>query len=135
MLFNSLAFLVFLPLALLAFAAVAPGRRWIVLLLASWLFYGAGKPANLLYLGGITAVVLACASLLSRTQYEAGRRAVLAVGLVAVIGSLLGFKFHDFAAGEIERWTGGAVAPPRLGVTAPAGYSFYAFSAASLLID
>ena len=137
MLFTSLAFFVFLPLALLAFAALPAAKRWIVLLLASWFFYGAARPANLLYLGGVTLVVLACAFLLARTQSTSARRGVLALGLVAVLGSLFAFKFYDFAAGEIERVVAGSAgfALPRLGVVAPAGYSFYAFSAASLLID
>lgn len=135
MLFTSLAFFVFLPLTLAVFAAIAPHRRWLVLLLASWLFYGAAKPANLLYLGGITLVVLGCTSLMARSQSDAGRRALLAIGLCLVLGSLVGFKFYDFAAGEIERWMNGGVTLPRLGITAPAGYSFYAFSAASVLIE
>ena len=54
-----------------------------------------------------------------------------------VIGSLFAFKFYDFLAGEIERCGRLGVDPlPRLGLArTPAGYSFYAFSAASYLID
>ncbi len=137
MLFTSLDFFVFVALALLAFAALPAARRWIVLLLASWFFYGAARPANLLFLGGVTLLVLSCASLLARTQRASARRGVLALGLVAVLGSLFAFKFYDFVAGELERAIAGGdtLALPRLGVVAPAGYSFYAFSAASLLID
>jgi D-alanyl-lipoteichoic acid acyltransferase DltB (MBOAT superfamily) len=136
-LFTSPAFFLFLPVALLAFAAVPAPKRWVVLLLASWVFYGVLRPANLVYLGGVTLVVLVCTRMLSRTQETSSRRGLLAVGLVAVLGSLFAFKFYDFLAGEIERSLPGAAALslPRLGVAAPAGYSFYAFSAASLLID
>lgn len=133
MLFTSLEFLLFLPLTLACFALVRADRRWAVLLLASWVFYGFTKPANLLYLGGVTAVVLVCTHALARAQ-AAARTAWLVLGLTAVLGSLVAFKFYDFAAGEIERLVEGA-ALPRLGVASPAGYSFYAFSAASLLID
>jgi len=136
-LFNSLAFFVFLALTLLLFAAAPAGARWIVLLLASAVFYGAQQPIHLAYLGGVTLAVLACVRMLARTERLAARRALLAVGLAAVLGSLFAFKFHDFLAGEIERlWAGDAGwTLPRLGLAAPAGYSFYAFSAASLLID
>jgi hypothetical protein len=128
MLFTSLGFFVFLLATLAAFALAPPRHRWLVLLLASWFFYGAGRPANLIYLGGMTAVVLLCAHFIAR-----GHRAALVLGLVAVIGSLVALKFYDFAAGEVERLAGWTL--PRVGATAPAGYSFYAFSAASLLID
>jgi D-alanyl-lipoteichoic acid acyltransferase DltB (MBOAT superfamily) len=137
MLFTSLAFFGFLPLALLAFALAPARRRWAVLLVASWLFYGFSRPANLLYLGAVTLVVLACVSGLARTSRVPLRRGVLALGLLAVLGSLFAFKFYDFAAAEIERALAdvAAITLPRLGTAAPAGYSFYAFSAASLLVD
>jgi D-alanyl-lipoteichoic acid acyltransferase DltB (MBOAT superfamily) len=60
---------------------------------------------------------------------------------VVVLGSLFAFKFYDFVAGEIERLTARAAGAepflvlPRIGISTPLGYSFYAFSAASYLID
>jgi D-alanyl-lipoteichoic acid acyltransferase DltB (MBOAT superfamily) len=129
MLFTSLEFFVFLLLTLAVFALVPAQRRWLVLLLASWVFYGAARPANLLFLGAVTAVVLAC-----RRWVAGGSRRALVLGLVAVLGSLVAFKFYDFAAGEIERLAEGLTLP-RLGLAAPAGFSFYAFSAVALLID
>jgi alginate O-acetyltransferase complex protein AlgI len=127
MLFTSLEFFAFLPLALLAFAALPAGKRWIWLLVASWVFYGYGRPANLVYLGGLTVVVLACGRALAQTTGEAARRAVLAAGLVAVLGSLVAFKYYDFVAAQLGL--------PKLGLATPVGYSFYAFSAAACLID
>ncbi len=127
MLFTSLEFFVFLPLALAAFAALPAGKRWIWLLVASWVFYGFAKPGNLIYLGGVTLVVLACGSGLARMQRDAARRTVLTLGLVAVLGSLAALKYYDFIAAELGL--------PKLGWANPAGYSFYAFSAAACLID
>jgi D-alanyl-lipoteichoic acid acyltransferase DltB (MBOAT superfamily) len=133
MLFTSLEFFAFLGATLIVFALVPAQRRWIVLLLASTAFYGASKPANLLALGAVTLVVLACARALARLEVERARRAVVALGLLAVLGSLVAFKFHDFVAGELASRFG--LALPRIGVATPVGYSFYAFSAASVLID
>ena len=127
MLFTSLEFFAFLPLALLAFAALPAGKRWIWLLVASWVFYGYARPANLVYLGAVTIVVLACGRALAQATGEAARRAALAVGLVAVLGSLVAFKYYDFIAAELGL--------PKLGLATPVGYSFYAFSAAACLID
>ncbi len=135
MLFTSLEFFVFLPVVLAVFAALPVRWRWLWLLAASYAFYGASHPANLLYLGAITALVIACAQALAAVADERARRAVLAVGLAGIIGALAAFKFYDFAAAEIERSLGMQGLLPRLGAVAPAGFSFYAFSAASYLID
>lgn len=140
MLFTSLEFFAFLPLALLLFAAVPADKRWLWLLLASYIFYGALRPLNLVYLGAMTLVVVGCGQALRHTARAAARRALLVGGLVAVLGSLVAFKFYDFIAAELERFAAemladSAVSLPRIGLTAPAGYSFYAFSAASYLID
>jgi D-alanyl-lipoteichoic acid acyltransferase DltB (MBOAT superfamily) len=141
MLFTSLEFFVFLPLALVLFAVLPAGKRWIWLLLASYAFYGAFRPFNLVYLGAVTLFVWGCGVALERTSRALSRRLLLAAGLVVVIGSLFAFKFYDFIAGELQRLAGGAfgtdsaISLPRLGVTTPVGYSFYAFSAVSYLID
>ncbi|MGE5339617.1 MAG: MBOAT family O-acyltransferase, partial [Gemmatimonadota bacterium] len=141
MLFTSLEFFVFLPLTLVVFALLPAQRCWIALLIASYFFYGFNRPLNLVYLGGVTLVVLACGWSLGRATRRATRLALLTGGLLAVLGSLAAFKFYDFAAGELEQLAGellgqdSGIALPRLGVNAPAGYSFYAFSAASYLID
>jgi alginate O-acetyltransferase complex protein AlgI len=141
MLFTSLEFFVFLPLALILFAALPAGKRWIWLLLASYAFYGAFRPFNLVYLGAVTLFVWGCGVALERTSRELSRRLLLAAGLVVVIGSLVAFKFYDFIAGELERLAGeafgtdSAISLPRLAITTPVGYSFYAFAAVSYLID
>jgi len=141
MLFTSLEFFVFLPLALTLFALLPAGKRWMWLLLASYAFYGAFRPFNLVYLGAVTLFVWGCGVALERTLREPSRRLLLAAGLVVVIGSLFAFKFYDFIAGELERLAGeafgtdSAISLPRLAITTPVGYSFYAFSAVSYLID
>jgi alginate O-acetyltransferase complex protein AlgI len=136
MLFTSLAFFIFLPLVLVAFALAPVAQRWAVLLLASYLFYGFSRPFNLVYLGAVTLVVFACGWCVERARRRRLRVAFFVAGLVAVLGSLTAFKFYDFLASEIEHANLLAgFKLPRLGVTAPAGYSFYAFSAASYLID
>ncbi len=141
MLFTSLEFFVLLPLALALFALLPAAKRWIWLLLASYAFYGAFRPFNLVYLGAVTLLVWGCGVALQRATRERSRRLILAAGLVAVIGSLAAFKFYDFVAGELERLAGEAfgndssITLPRLAITTPVGYSFYAFSAVSYLID
>src|SRR5512133_3039303 len=135
MLFTSLEFFVFFPLALMLFAVLPPGKRWIWLLLASYGFYGALRPFSLVYLGALTLLVWGCGVVLAHTTGERSRRLLLGAGLVVVVGSLFAFKFYDFAAGELERLAGEALGSdaafslPRLAIATPVGYSLYAFSA------
>jgi D-alanyl-lipoteichoic acid acyltransferase DltB (MBOAT superfamily) len=141
MLFTSLEFFAFLPLALLGWAIVPARARAAWLLVASWVFYGASGPVHLVYLGAVTLAAWGFGWALDRDPREPVRRALLAAGLIAVIGSLVAFKFYDFVAGEVERLdaalrsAGPGIRLPRLGFTAPVGYSFYAFSAAAYLVD
>ncbi len=135
MLFTSLQFFLFVPLTLALFAVVPARQRWALLLLASYVFYAAAQPFNLIYLGAVTLAVLACGWAMERATQRPARAWLLAAELVAVLGSLVVFKFYDFFAGEIDRLQLLAFRLPRLGLSTPVGYSFYAFSAASYLID
>jgi alginate O-acetyltransferase complex protein AlgI len=118
MLFTSLDFFLFLPLALAVFALLPAGGRMAWLLLASWAFYGWNQPRHLLWLAAVTAVVMGCGAMLARVQSPRWRRAWLAFGVALLVAALAGFKY---------------VAPA--GWSAPAGFSFYVFSAVSYLVD
>ena len=141
MLFNSLGFFLFLPLVLAVHSALPAGRRWVWLLVASYVFYASFEPTGALYLAGVTLVVYGCGWGIGQTGRRPVRVALLSAGLVVVLGLLVVFKFYDFVAGELERATAGlaagdaGLALPRLGIANPVGFSFYAFSAASYLID
>ncbi len=134
MVFTSLEFFVFLPVALLGFALLPARWRWAWLLLASWVFYGAGHPSSLAFLGAVTVVAYALGWGIERAAAR-DRVALLSAGVVGLAGSLVAFKFYNFAASEFEQLIGVGLTLPRLGVTAPAGFSFYVFSALSYLID
>jgi len=141
MLFTSLTFLVFLPLALLLYAVLPVRQRWLCLLLASYVFYAASGPANVVLLGAITLGVYGCGWGMAHADRAGVRIALLSAGLVGVLGLMIVFKFYDFLAGETERLvvamaeTDQGFTLPRLGMATPAGYSFYAFAAVSYLVD
>jgi D-alanyl-lipoteichoic acid acyltransferase DltB (MBOAT superfamily) len=138
MVFTSLQFFAFLPVVLIVFTLMPARWRWVWLLVASWIFYGAAHPASLLYLGAVTLAVYALGRAIERTA-GSRRVALLCIGIVGLAGSLIAFKFYDFAVAEIERLVRtnlqSNISLPRLGVSAPAGFSFYVFSALSCLID
>jgi len=136
MLFNSLTYLLFLPVTLAVFAIAPLGWRWLWLLVASYVYYTAIGAGALLYLGAVTVVVWLVAQGISQSTDPRLRRSWLTAGLVVVLGALFAFKFYDFIAGEVERLAAlSAPVLPHLGLKAPAGFSFYAFAAASYLID
>jgi alginate O-acetyltransferase complex protein AlgI len=134
MLFTSLTFFVFLAATWAGFLLLPRLWRGPWLLAASLVFYASFGAANLGFLVSVTMVAWLTGSGIARTASAAARRAVLTVGLFLILGSLVALKFHDFAASEAERLFG-VEGLPRLGLTAPAGFSFYAFMAAAYVID
>ncbi|WP_212525581.1 MBOAT family O-acyltransferase [Actibacterium sp. MT2.3-13A] len=127
MLFNSLAFLVFLPLAALLFWGLPARFRLPWMLLASLVFYGSFGVANLAYLGVVAAIALAAGRYLLAPG-AAHRTAVFWGGVAAILGLLAALKYYDPVA-EAVAWL------PPLGLSSPAGFSFYAFTAIALLAD
>ena len=128
MLFTSLEFLLFLPLAVGLFWSLPARFRLIWLMLSSVIFYGSFGVANLAYLAVVAALTLAAAVAMARARAVWGKRVALTLGLGAVLGLLIFLKFYDAVAET-------TAVLPNFGLTAPAGFSFYAFMAASLLID
>lgn len=135
MLFTTLGFFLFLIGVVAVFAWLPRAARAPWLLLASLAFYASFGLENLAFLFAVTGVAWAVGRALQGARRERARRWIAAGGLVAILGSLAALKFHDFLAAELQRLSGGVVALPRLGVTAPVGFSFYAFMAAAYVID
>jgi len=127
MLFNSLEFLLFLPVAVLAFWLLPARFRLPWLLLASVTFYGSFGLSNLLWLAIVIAIVLAAGRGLAAGSDRA-RTGALWAGVLAILGLMGLLKYYDPMAAAV----GGL---PVLGLTSPAGFSFYAFTAIALLID
>ncbi|SIT03365.1 D-alanyl-lipoteichoic acid acyltransferase DltB, MBOAT superfamily [Roseivivax lentus] len=128
MLFTSLEFLLFLPVAVALFWVLPGGLRLHWLMLASLVFYASFGIGNLAYLAAVAGLTLAASAAIRRAQNRRTRRLALSLGLTAVLGLLVFLKFYD----PIAAATG---ALPASGLRNPAGFSFYAFMAASLLID
>jgi alginate O-acetyltransferase complex protein AlgI len=127
MLFNSLEFLLFLPLAALLYWALPGPLRLPWMLLASLIFYGSFGLENLAYLGVVVVIALAAGRYLLATDAP-NRAAVFWGGVAGILGLLALLKYYDPIA-EAVPWL------PSLGLTAPAGFSFYAFTAIALLAD
>jgi D-alanyl-lipoteichoic acid acyltransferase DltB (MBOAT superfamily) len=75
--------------------------------------------------------------MITKSNTSPWRRGFLSIGLVLILGSLATLKFYDFLASELESLAPGTINIhlPRIGLATPVGFSFYAFMAASYLID
>lgn len=138
MLFNSISFLVFLPIALLG-ANTLPGRwRNLFLLAASYVFYGAWDWRFLLLLWGTTGVDYLAARQIAVSTTARRRRAFLLLSLGTNLTVLGFFKYYDFfvqSGAQLLGAMGLSVSPWTLSVILPVGISFYTFQSMAYVID
>ena len=137
MLFNSLAFAVFLPAVIAAYwLARGRARTW-VLLAASYVFYGWW---DIRFLTLIVISTLTDYSIGIRLENEAStrRRALLATSAIVNLGMLALFKYWNFfieSAASLISEVGAEPNLPVLQVILPVGISFYTFQTMSYTID
>ena len=136
--FDSIDFIIFLPLVLLLFYVVSRRWRWLVLLAASYYFYAAWQPAFLLLILTSTTVSYVAALLMARAKRPRTRNLLLFTALLVNFGQLFFFKYYEFFAVNLRA----AILPfdvgeglPRLDLLLPVGISFYTFQTVSYLID
>jgi D-alanyl-lipoteichoic acid acyltransferase DltB (MBOAT superfamily) len=138
MLFNSLHFVVFLPIAV-ALHFLAPQRwRWVVLLACSYYFYMSWRPIYGLLLGGTTVVDYIAGIAIAASKTRARRRLMLSMSLTANLGVLFTFKYLGFfaaSANALVNALGGAWSWGSLDILLPVGVSFYTFQSLSYTID
>src|SRR5256714_4711945 len=139
MLFNSLTFVVFFLVVLAAYWTM---RSWEarknLLLVASYIFYGAWNPPFAALLFATTALDFYLGRKMGKLT-EPGERRIWLVISVAVNLSMLGFfKYGNFLL-ENFQWVlargGIQYRPPHLDVFLPIGISFYTFHSLSYTLD
>lgn len=138
MLFNSVAFLLFIAVVIPVYFLLPQKLRPVFLLGASWYFYMSWNVAYLGLLVGFTALIFVLSSLMDKTDSQATRKGLLVTGLVLSFGSLFLFKYFDYTArlsAELFGWLGISVAPLQLGWMLPVGISFFTFQMTGYLID
>jgi alginate O-acetyltransferase complex protein AlgI len=153
MVFTSQIFLWwFLPAVLLPYLLLVAGqrraagnrRRWLVaqnawLLAASYVFYAWAEPRLLVVL---LAVTLGCyaggVAIAGSPPGSVRRRGSLGCAVVAVLGTLVFFKYFNFFAvnvGVVSQALGGPAIFSGWSVTLPLGISFFTFQGLSYCID
>ena len=139
MLFNSLEYLFFLPIVLIADALA--GRRWrarrLLLLAASYVFYIAWNPPFVLLLIGSTLLDHWAARRIDATDARRHRVAWLVASVAGNLGVLGLFKYGDFFASSLWGVLPTGTRYPGLlrDLVLPMGISFYTFQSMSYTID
>ncbi len=144
MLFPTLEFALFFAVVLVAYWVARPWPlAWrLVLLSASYYFYGAWDPRFCLLLAASTVANWFFGELASRAQVIGARRPamrwVIAATVAANLGILGWFKYYGFFATEVRNGLddiGLGLPLPLVQVALPVGISFFTFQGISYVMD
>ena len=139
MIFTELRFLGFFFLVFALHWGVSSRRgRHAVLLVASYVFYGAWDIRFLALIAFSTTVDYTLGRLMERTEDERRRRSLIGLSLIVNLGLLGTFKYFNFFAASLAdllRLVGFAASQPTLQLILPVGISFYTFQSISYTVD
>lgn len=136
----SVQFLVFLSVIYLLWRYAAPGAtsRNVLLLGASYFFYGTWDVRFLSVLVAITVVQWVLGARIFRSRSQGERRRWLAVSVLTALGNLAYFKYAGFFVSELSNLLT-SLGLGELGqfgrIVAPIGISFYTFQSLTYTID
>jgi D-alanyl-lipoteichoic acid acyltransferase DltB (MBOAT superfamily) len=138
MLFNSPEFVVFFVITTSLFFLLPHSFRWLLLLLASCIFYMFFKPEYILILAFTIAIDYYAGIKIESAPDHAARKRYLVLSLCANIGILAVFKYYNFINDNITglfAMTGHKNPIPYLKILLPLGLSFHTFQAMSYTIE
>ena len=139
MLFNSLIFLAFLPITFILFWICPKKFKWVVLLVASYVFYMWWNWKLIFLILFTTVVSYLCGVLVWKYNDRIKiKRLVLIASLVLCFGVLLFFKYFPFLAdvySDILKIFHKGGIHGYFDIILPVGISFYTFQTASYVID
>jgi alginate O-acetyltransferase complex protein AlgI len=138
MLFNSLHYLIFLPIVVGLHFVIPHRWRWLLLLLASYYFYMCWRPAYAVLLVISTGVAYATGLGISRTENVRIKKTFLWSCITILLGILFTFKYFNFANASLRAVFTELKVPydiPYFDLLLPIGISFYTFQKISYVVD
>lgn len=139
MIFNSLEFLIFLPIVFLVYWLLPKKIRYIWLLIASYVFYAFWDWKLLGLILCTTVVSFLMAIFISKSQKKGIKILCLVIGIVVTLGILVFFKYANFLISStihiINLFPNSNVKDYSLNLILPVGISFYTFQTLSYVID
>ena len=128
MLFNSLAFLIFFPIAVMIYFIIPHRTRYIWLLLCSYFFYICQDSGYAALLVISTVITWLSGQLLYNTQKSSSKKLILSLSLLINIGLLVFFKYSGLILSIFGN-------EKSFSLILPAGISFYTFQSLTYVID
>ncbi len=138
MLFNSIQFLVFFAVFLPVYFFVPSDRRWLPILVASYVFYMAWNVSLSVLLMGLTVTAFGSAIAIERSAAPRLRQAILTAGICAELAPLLIFKYTNFVistTNDLGAFLGWTNSLPYVSLILPVGISFHTFQMIGYLVD
>ena len=138
MLFNSLHFLIFLPIVVALYYLLPFRFRWILIFVASCYFYMAFVPKYILILFLIILIDYGSAIAIERSQNRHSRKLYLIASLSTNILLLCFFKYFNFLnenLAHVFSLFGKDFHPANLDVILPIGLSFHTFQSMAYTIE
>ena len=144
MLFNSVDFLIFFPVAALIYFAIPHRVRYLWLLVCSYYFYMCWNTVYALLLFASTLITWASGMAIEAYRSRGGEgselrcRGMVAISFTLNLAMLAVFKYTGFFIGSLNRAFGRvgiSFALPEFGLLLPVGISFYIFQALSYTMD
>ncbi len=161
--FVSLVFLAFVMLVCITYFIVPKKKRWIVLLVSSYLFYWLNSGYLVAIIASVTIITFVIALWIEKKSTLAAeylkqhkeemssadkkqhkikttkvKKRILMIGVVLVIGDLLFFKYFNFFSsnvGSLLNLFKIKVKVPYLSLILPLGISFYSLQAIAYMVD
>ena len=138
MLFNTFEFLIFFLITIITFFSVPQKRRWFILLLASYFFYGYWKASYLILIAGSTIADYLISNAIGKSDDNRKKKVLLITSITLNLSLLFLFKYFDFIASsfnELLSHSGSDYKIKLLNLLLPVGISFYTFQTMSYTID
>ena len=136
--FNSLHFLIFLPIVIVLYWLIPQKYRWALLLVASYYFYMSWNVWLVFLIIGTTLVSYLAGIAIEKSANKSIKRLFLVLTIVVCIGVLLFFKYFNFlvgaAIGFLNLFTLN-IKSFSLDLILPIGISFYTFQTLSYVIE
>jgi alginate O-acetyltransferase complex protein AlgI len=137
MLFNSLHFLLFLPIVIALYYLLPHRFRWILIFIASCYFYMALIPLYIFILFFIILIDYSAALIIERLDGRL-RKLFLVISIIANVGLLAFFKYFNFANENLTGLLGcfGKHNPiGHINIILPIGLSFHTFQSMAYTIE
>ena len=133
MLFNSVSYVIFLPLCVIGYYLLPIRFRNLFLLAASYYFYMCWVPQYAVLISFSTVVTWITGFGIEKTKSQKKKKWALAANIFINIGILFIFKYYNFFTEILESIF--HMVLPKSRLLLPVGISFYTFQALGYSID